>query len=126
MLHSQNRNELLGRRPYVTATPENPYANTSGASSSAFGSGYGSHARNTSAGGGAAGGGSGYGMGSGDVTREQHALREQDFFNHTNSALDEYIARGQAVLGDLGTQREMLKNTQKKYVRLQGTLMVGI
>lgn len=55
-------------------------------------------------------------MGSGDVTREQHALREQNFFNSTNSALDEYIARGQAVLGDLGEQREMLKNTQKKYV----------
>lgn len=106
VLHSQNRNELLGRRPYVTATPENPYANNSGASSSVF-------ARST----GGSAGGSGYGMGSGDVTREQHALREQDFFNHTNSALDEYIARGQAVLGDLGTQREMLKNTQKKYVQ---------
>lgn len=125
-LHSQNRAELLGRRPYVTATPENPYANTGGggASSSAFGSGYGggagaggsssSHARNTSGGG--AGAGSGYAMGSGDVTREQHALREQNFFSSTNSALDEYIARGQAVLGDLGEQREMLKNTQKKYM----------
>lgn len=113
-LHSHNRNELLGRRPYA-ATPENPYANTNAASPSAFGSGYGgggsssSHARNSS-------GGGGYAMGSGDVTREQHALREQNFFNSTNSALDEYIARGQAVLGDLGEQREMLKNTQKKYV----------
>lgn len=119
VLHSQNRNELLGRRPYVTATPENPYANNnnSGASSSVF-------AR--PGGGGGGGGGSGYGLGSGDMTREQHALREQDFFNHTNSALDEYIARGQAVLGDLGTQREMLKNTQKKYVSLQKILGLNI
>lgn len=118
MLHSQNRNELLGRRPYVTATPENPYANSnSGASSSVF-------ARPGVNGGGGGGSGSGYGMGSGDMTREQHALREQDFFNHTNSALDEYIARGQAVLGDLGTQREMLKNTQKKYVKKTRGLQV--
>lgn len=50
------------------------------------------------------------------MTREEHAFREQNFFASTNSALDEYIARGQAVLGDLGTQRDMLKNTQKKYV----------
>lgn len=106
VLHSQNRTELLGRRPYVTATPENPYANTSAASASSS-----PFARS----GGADGAGSsGYAMGSGDVTREQHALREQNFFNSTNSALDEYIARGQAVLGDLGEQREMLKNTQKK------------
>lgn len=118
----------------MTATPENPYANTSGgaggggASSSGYG-GYGGrgHARNTSggAGGGGGGGGGGYGMGSGDVSREDHALREQHFFANTNSALDEYIARGQAVLGDLGTQREMLKNTQKRLYSVANTLGVS-
>lgn len=64
-------------------------------------------------------------MGSGDVSREDHALREQHFFASTNSALDEYIARGQAVLGDLGTQREMLKNTQKRLYSVANTLGVS-
>lgn len=64
-------------------------------------------------------------MESGDYTRETHALREQNFFNQTNSALDDYIARGQAVLGDLNTQREMLKNTQKKLYSVANTLGVS-
>lgn len=85
--------------------------------------------RNTSGGagvGGGGGGGGGYGlMGSNDLTREQHALREQDFFSNTNSALDEYIARGQAVLGDLGTQRDMMKNTQKRLYSVANTLGVS-
>lgn len=131
-LHARDRGELLGRRPYVTATPENPYASAGGASgaggasSSGYGGygGRGGHARNTSGGAGGGGGG-GYGMGSGDVTREDHALREQHFFASTNSALDEYIARGQAVLGDLGTQREMLKNTQKRLYSVANTLGVS-
>lgn len=50
------------------------------------------------------------------MTREDHAFREQHFFDSTNAVLDEYMARGQAVLSDLGTQREMMKNTQKRYV----------
>lgn len=83
--------------------------------------------RNTSGGAGVGGSSSsgGYGMGSNDVTREDHALREQNFFASTNSALDEYIARGQAVLGDLGTQREMLKGTQKKLYSVANTLGVS-
>lgn len=116
VVHSQNRNELLGRRPFVTATPENPYANATSSSSTSYG-GYG-HARNTS-------GGGGVGMGSNDMTRESHALREQNFFASTNNALDEYIARGQAVLGDLGSQREMLKNTQKRLYSVANTLGVS-
>lgn len=130
-LHSQDRGELLGRRPYA-ATPENPYAASSGAaatSSSYGGYGGGGHVRNTSGGAGVGGGssssGGGYGMGSNDVTREDHALREQNFFASTNSALDEYIARGQAVLGDLGTQREMLKGTQKRLYSVANTLGVS-
>ncbi|OLN87525.1 Protein transport protein bos1 [Colletotrichum chlorophyti] len=114
-VHSNNRGELLGRRAYVTATPENPYANVNKSSSSAF------HSRGASTG--QAGGG--LSMGGNDVTREQHALREQNFFASTNSALDEYIARGQAVLGDLGTQREMLKNTQKRLYSVGNTLGIS-
>lgn len=115
-VQTQNRAELLGRRPFVTSTPENPYNNTA-ASASASSSGYGissggmgGHARNSSGGGG------------GDVSREAHVMREHNFFASTNSALDEYIARGQAVLGDLGNQRETLKGAQKRLYDVAGTL----
>ena len=64
-------------------------------------------------------------MGSGDYTREAHALREQNFFANTHSALDDYLARGQAVLGDLGQQREILKGTQKRLYSVANTLGVS-
>ena len=64
-------------------------------------------------------------MGSGDATRESHALREQAFFASTHSALDDYIARGQAVLGDLGQQREMLKSTQRRLYSVGNTLGIS-
>ncbi|CAI4213163.1 unnamed protein product [Parascedosporium putredinis] len=94
-----NRSELLGRRGFGV-----------------FGEGSRRH-------GGAAG--SQLTFGSGDEMRESHALREQNFFSNTNSALDDYIARGQAVLGDLGQQREMLKNTQKRLYSVANTLGIS-
>ncbi|KAI1186657.1 V-snare-domain-containing protein [Nemania serpens] len=121
--HDQNRSELLGRRPFNTATPENPYANahaptTSSSPNTVPTNRYGS--------GGVVGNGNGQmSMGSGDYTRETHAMREQNFFASTNTALDEYIARGQAVLGDLGTQRDMLKNTQRRLYSVANTLGVS-
>ncbi|KAA1076826.1 protein transport protein bos1 [Puccinia graminis f. sp. tritici] len=52
------------------------------------------------------GGGAGY--------RTNSALDENHFLQQTNSTLDIYIAQGQAILGNLGDQRDMLKGTQKK------------
>ncbi|KAK3948327.1 hypothetical protein QBC32DRAFT_317931 [Pseudoneurospora amorphoporcata] len=130
-MHAQNRTELLGRRPFVASTPENPYAASasSTAMSSATGAGgYGlashSHARTNSM---AESGKlqSSSVLGSGDASREQHALREQDFFRSTHSALDDYIARGQAVLGDLNQQREIMKNTQRKLYSVGNTLGIS-
>ncbi|KAK4040654.1 hypothetical protein C8A01DRAFT_35307 [Parachaetomium inaequale] len=128
--HADNRAELLGRRPFAAATPENPYAGAGSSSmGSASASGYGiggggrGHARTTSIA--EAGSSSGLGMGSGDVTREGHALREQQFFASTHSALDDYIARGQAVLGDLSQQREMLKSTQRRLYSVGNTLGIS-
>lgn len=122
-MSANNRSELLGRRPYVSATPDNPYAGSAaaGASTSAAAGGLGGygHVRSGSGGVGTTA------MGSGDVTREDHALREQSFFASTNSALDEYIARGQAVLGDLGEQRDMLKNTQRRLYTAANTLGIS-
>ncbi|WAQ86177.1 hypothetical protein PtA15_6A809 [Puccinia triticina] len=52
------------------------------------------------------GGGAGY--------RTNSALDENNFLQQTNNTLDIYIAQGQAILGNLGDQRDMLKGTQKK------------
>ncbi|QKD54854.2 acyl-coenzyme A:6-aminopenicillanic acid acyl-transferase-domain-containing protein [Fusarium oxysporum Fo47] len=110
--HQANRTELLGRRPY-NATPENPYANaTTTNTHSAFQP---RHPPQASA----------LTTGSPDEMREAHAFREQNFFANTNQALDDYIARGQAVLGDLGQQREMLKSTQKRLYNVANTLGVS-
>ncbi|KAI0427698.1 V-snare-domain-containing protein [Xylaria sp. FL1042] len=123
--HDQNRSELLGRRPFTTSTPENPYANAhSNVTVSALTSSPTTVPTNRYGSGGVVGGGQ-MSMGSGDYTREAHAMREQNFFASTNTALDEYIARGQAVLGDLGAQRDMLKNTQRRLYSVANTLGVS-
>lgn len=125
-MHAQNRAELLGRRPFVASTPENPYASTSATATATSTSGYGiSHARTNSMAESGRGMQSSSVLGSGDASREQHALREQDFFRSTHSALDDYIARGQAVLGDLNQQREIMKNTQRKLYSVGNTLGIS-
>lgn len=60
-----------------------------------------------------------------ESTRESHALREQSFFAQSNAQLDEYLERGRAVIGDLGSQREMIKGTQRKLYDVAGTLGVS-
>ncbi|KAI0908293.1 V-snare-domain-containing protein [Ustulina deusta] len=114
--HDQSRSELLGRRPFTTSTPENPYANAPASASASS---------PTTVPANRYGSGGQMSMGSGDYTREAHAMREQNFFASTNTALDEYIARGQAVLGDLGAQRDMLKNTQRRLYSVANTLGVS-
>jgi golgi SNAP receptor complex member 2 len=111
-VNANNRNELLGRRPHHAATPENPYAQPSKPSQSAFAPAH----RNTQ---------DSLSLGSGNYTREEHALREQNFFASANSQLDEFLDRGRAVLGDLGQQREILKGTQKKLYNAANTLGIS-
>ncbi|GAA5955417.1 hypothetical protein JCM10213_002875, partial [Rhodosporidiobolus nylandii] len=41
--------------------------------------------------------------------RTTHALREHDFISQTGATLDAYLAQGQAVLGGLASQREVMK-----------------
>ncbi|THX46212.1 hypothetical protein D6D11_06972 [Aureobasidium pullulans] len=136
--HQNNRNDLLGhRRPHgANATPENPYADASMASSSRdaganplFRTRDGFVTTPT----GASGSNpyssyqSPYALStdSGDQARENHALREQNFFTSTNATLDEYLERGRAVLGDLGEQRDILKNTQRKLYSVANTLGIS-
>ena len=108
---TQNRTELLGRRPHHTQTPENPYSQSSLAQNSAF-----APAKSQSL---------SFGAAPQDYTRETHALREQSFMSSTNAALDEYLERGRAIVGDLGDQREMLKGTQKKLYSVGTTLGIS-
>jgi len=111
MQHQANRVELLGQRRPYNVTPENPYANVASSNSSA--PRYQQQQQQYLS------------TGAGDNARENHALREQSFFASTNSALDEYIARGQAVLSDLGQQKEVLKTTQKRLYSVANTLGVS-
>ena len=41
--------------------------------------------------------------------RTDSALDEHSFINDTGNQLDAYIAQGQAILGNLGNQRDVLK-----------------
>lgn len=41
--------------------------------------------------------------------RTDAALEEHSFINDTGNQLDSFIAQGQAILGNLGTQRDVLK-----------------
>ena len=110
---AQGRSELLGRRPHHTATPDNPYSQANVAAQSPFAP--------------ASGAGSGLSFGAGPETasRESHALREQSFFQQNNAQLDEYLERGREVLSNLGQQRDMLKNTQRKLYSVANTLGVS-
>lgn len=109
---ANNRSELLGRRPHHAATPENPYANVT--NQSAFAPAH----RNTQD-------GLSFGAGPNEYNREDHALREQNFFSTANTQIDEFLDRGRAVLGDLGHQREILKGTQRKLYSVANTLGVS-
>lgn len=107
-----NSNELLGRRPHHTATPENPYSQSSLPQSSAF-------APSSSR------GGLSFGASPADYNRETHALREQSFLTSTSTQLDDFLDRGRAVLADLGQQREVLKGTQRRLYSVANTLGVS-
>ncbi|KAL8834132.1 MAG: hypothetical protein Q9170_003906 [Blastenia crenularia] len=115
---TQARTELLGRRPHHTSTPENPYAQTLPSSSPLFSTT--SKARNPQAPSSLA-----FGASPNEYNRETHALREQSFMSNTNTALDEYLERGRAVLGDLGQQKEILKGTQRRLYSVANTLGVS-
>ncbi|KAI4202264.1 MAG: hypothetical protein LQ350_002648 [Teloschistes chrysophthalmus] len=117
---TQARTELLGRRPHHTSTPENPYANTLPSSSPLFSSQNrpaNQHQQQSQS--------LSFGSSPQDYTRETHALREQTFMSSTNAALDEYLERGRAVLGDLGQQKEILKGTQRRLYNVANTLGVS-
>lgn len=102
--------ELLGRRSHSSATPENPYADgaVNATARSAFSPAVvGARAQMASS------------------SREEHAFRERDFGDRAGVQLDEFLERGRNVLGDLASQRETLKSTQRKLYTVANTLGIS-
>ncbi|KAI5479906.1 golgi SNAP receptor complex member 2 [Pseudohyphozyma bogoriensis] len=54
--------------------------------------------------------------------RTNHALRESDFMASTSATLETYIQQGQAVLGNLATQKDILKGTRRRLLNAANTL----
>jgi len=109
--HTVARSELLGRRGHSSATPENPYANTTQTRNapspySPFAPAGGVTQTHT-------------------MSQEDNIFRERDFMSRTNDQLDDFLDRGRAVLADLGEQRQMLKRTQRKLYNVANTLGVS-
>jgi Golgi SNAP receptor complex protein 2 len=60
--------------------------------------------------------------GAGPGSREDFALREHTFLQETEASLDQYIAQGRAVLGDLVEQGTTLRGAKKKVLKAAETL----
>ncbi|KAK0539337.1 protein transport protein bos1 [Tilletia horrida] len=60
--------------------------------------------------------------GTGMSAREGHALREHSFIQQTEIQLDNFIAQGREVWGNLVEQRGILKETQRKLLNAANTL----
>ncbi|KAK3117115.1 protein transport protein bos1 [Teratosphaeriaceae sp. CCFEE 6253] len=132
---AEDRNELLGRRGYTadgTGTPENPYNDAVISNTARQGQNINPLFRTNNPN--FAPGASGTNSYSNyqspyalpeDQERENHALKENNFFSSANTTLDEYLERGRAVLGDLGDQREVLKGTQRKLYSVGTTLGIS-
>ncbi|KAJ9126777.1 hypothetical protein QFC24_001809 [Naganishia onofrii] len=54
--------------------------------------------------------------------REDFSLREHTFLQETEASLDQYIAQGRAVLGDLVEQGTTLRGTKKRLLKAGETL----
>ncbi|GAA5878794.1 hypothetical protein JCM1840_007250 [Sporobolomyces johnsonii] len=54
--------------------------------------------------------------------RTNYALRENDFMQQTGATLDAYLAQGQAVLGNLASQRDVMKGTKRRLLNAANTL----
>ncbi|BGP49335.1 Protein transport protein bos1 [Rhodotorula kratochvilovae] len=70
----------------------------------------------------AGGGGGDYASSVHNNARTNHALREHDFVQQTGATLDAYLAQGQAVLGNLASQRDVMKGTQRRLLSAANTL----
>jgi Golgi SNAP receptor complex protein 2 len=102
------RLELMGRRMYLSATPENPYANVQQSSMDVSGSHH-PFVPSTSLAG----------------MEGANIYRERDFLGRADLQLDEFLDRGRAVLENLTEQRTMLKATQRRLYSVANTLGIS-
>jgi Golgi SNAP receptor complex protein 2 len=56
------------------------------------------------------------------LSRDHYALKEHSFIQETDKRLDEFLAHGRDVLGDLVDQRNVLKGTQRRLLDTANTL----
>ncbi|RPB25722.1 putative v-SNARE protein Bos1 [Terfezia boudieri ATCC MYA-4762] len=119
--HTHARSELLGRRGHSSATPDNPYAYNPSASSTTHNRT--SSLAHTSS---AFPPPANYQQNQQQLaTHEDHLFRERDFTSRTHEQLDEFLDRGRSVLHNLGEQKAMLKNTQRKLYSVANTLGIS-
>ncbi|CAD6889639.1 unnamed protein product [Tilletia controversa] len=120
-LHARNSTTQYGNAPTMRAPGNRPYPDDGGG-----GGGYpprspdlGAYQMNASA---AAMFGGANMSGTGMSAREGHALREHGFIQQTELQLDNFIAQGREVWGNLVEQRGILKETQRKLLSAANTL----
>ncbi|GAA5848825.1 hypothetical protein JCM8547_006357 [Rhodosporidiobolus lusitaniae] len=124
---SASTSSVAASHSYGASTSSRSFANRPSAQHPPPHNPYGSPDVAISLGGGVGAGGGG-GMG-GDYAasvhnnqRTNHALREHDFMQQTGATLDAYLAQGQAVLGNLANQRDVMKGTQRRLLSAANTL----
>ncbi|GAA5844937.1 hypothetical protein JCM11251_007274 [Rhodosporidiobolus azoricus] len=121
--HSYGASQTSSRafaRPHPNSASSNPYASSplSHSSSPDVSIPMGG----PSIGGSGFGGGGDYASSMHNNSRTNYALREHDFMQQTGATLDAYLAQGQAVLGNLANQRDVMKGTQRRLLSAANTL----
>ncbi|KAF1992499.1 hypothetical protein K402DRAFT_388155 [Aulographum hederae CBS 113979] len=100
------RTELLGRRPHITSTPENPYSLPQPTYTSPFAPATPATQQQL-------------------LSREQHTYRETSLLSQTHSTVDSFLDRGRDVLADLSRQRDVMKGTQRRLYSVGTTLGIS-
>ncbi|GAA5917898.1 hypothetical protein JCM6882_003983 [Rhodosporidiobolus microsporus] len=101
------------------AASSNPYATSPLGGGGGGGGGHGDFAIPMGA---PMGGGGDYAASMHNNSRTNYALKEHDFMQSTGATLDAYLAQGQAVLGNLANQRDVMKGTQRRLLSAANTL----
>ncbi|KAK0548717.1 protein transport protein bos1 [Tilletia horrida] len=114
-LHARNSTAQYGGAP----SPRTPYSDNNGPSRTPD---LGAYQMNASAAAMFGGAGGSNLSGTGMSAREGHALREHSFIQQTEIQLDNFIAQGREVWGNLTEQRDILKETQRKLLNAANTL----
>ncbi|KAE8271049.1 hypothetical protein A4X09_0g1300 [Tilletia walkeri] len=120
-LHARNSTTQYGNTPNMRSPGHRTYPEDGGGGYPSRSPDLSAYQMNASAAAMFGGGGSNM-SGTGMSAREGHALREHSFVQQTEIQLDNFIAQGREVWGNLVEQRGMLKETQRKLLSAANTL----